>query len=64
MKMCYWICRVQNCLRKNVSEYGLSEMLGTKRKNVISMRYLSAEMSTEKQETACSLRDSTWARAS
>lgn len=30
MKMCYWICQVRNCLRKNVSEYGLLEMLGRK----------------------------------
>lgn len=28
--MGYWICQVQNCLRKNVGEYGLLEMLGTK----------------------------------
>jgi hypothetical protein len=61
MKMCYWICQVQNCLRKNVSEYGLLEMLGTK---LMNMGYLSAEMSTEKQETACGLRKSMWARAS
>lgn len=41
----FWKCWVQNSLRKNV----------------MSMGYLSAEISTEKQETACSLRKSKWA---